>query len=110
MKPFAKTVNLKRKGRSKLIKIVISIFISCVCRNILPFSVELQCKTPDCMKTFCSKVNVGTVFYCHEPLVSSSGRTGSMDVKVKEEGTIPGLRALGKCKSKVKYCAENIQV
>ncbi|KAF4798883.1 Tau-tubulin kinase 1 [Turdus rufiventris] len=50
-------------------------------RNILPFSVELQCKTPDCMKTFCSKVNVGTVFYCHEPLVSSCGRTGSMDVK-----------------------------
>ncbi|KAF2981061.1 hypothetical protein EK904_002251 [Melospiza melodia maxima] len=53
---------------------------------------ELHCKTPDCMKTFCSQVNVVTVFYCHEPLVSSSGRTGSVDVKVKEEGVIAGAQ------------------
>lgn len=32
-----------------------------------------------------------------------------MDVKVKEEGAIAGLKALGKCNFKVKYCAENIQ-
>lgn len=61
------------------------------------------------MKTFCSQVNVVTVFYCHEPLVSSCGSTDSMDVKVKEEGVIAGAQGFREVESKVKYCAENIQ-
>lgn len=64
-------------------------------------------------------MNVVTVFYCHEPLVSSSGRTGSIDIKVKEKGVIAGAqgsrevqvqsKTLCRKYTSIRYRQENMQ-